>query len=93
MPAFILDTILLVLIGLPWTTVCNNIIVIPLYINDFSEKQRVPAWCDRILWKVQQDLPGLAVKKHMYKSPAYAKGDHKPVVASFDVNVSTIKNL
>ena len=56
----------------------------------FSSKQRIPAWCDRILYKVQTDLEGLKAKKRKYDSPAYMKGDHKPVVASFDVNVCTV---
>jgi len=54
----------------------------------FSEKQRIPAWCDRILWKTQTDLPGLGSKQRKYFSPVHTRGDHKPVAASFDVNVS-----
>jgi len=54
-----------------------------------SEKQRVPAWCDRILSRVQTDLAGLDVKKRKYFSPQYNRGDHKPVAATFDLNVCT----
>ena len=53
-----------------------------------SEKKRIPAWCDRILYKVQTDLAGLGARKKKYASPAYKVGDHKPVVASFEINVS-----
>ena len=55
-----------------------------------SEKQRIPAWCDRILYKTHDDIEGLKLTKRKYYSPPYNKGDHKPVSASFDVNVSTI---
>ena len=64
--------------------------------NDFfwySAKQRIPAWCDRILYKAQTDLPDLGVKKKKYSSPAYNVGDHKPVVASFEINVSFCQTL
>ena len=57
--------------------------------NDFSsEKKRIPAWCDRILYKVQTDLEGLSAMKKKYTSPDYKVGDHKPVAASFEAKVS-----
>lgn len=52
-----------------------------------SEKQRVPAWCDRILWKTHVDIEGLQAKQRKYFSPIYSLGDHKPVAGTFDVNV------
>ncbi|XP_045174145.1 inositol polyphosphate 5-phosphatase K-like isoform X2 [Mercenaria mercenaria] len=58
---------------------------------DTSEKQRIPAWCDRILYKTHVDIEGLHLTKRKYFSPAYNKGDHKPVSASFDVNVFTME--
>lgn len=61
-------------------------------IYDTSEKQRVPAWCDRILYKVQTDLPGLLAKQRKYDSPVYSRGDHKPVIGSFDVNLLHYKS-
>ncbi|XP_052799646.1 inositol polyphosphate 5-phosphatase K-like isoform X1 [Mya arenaria] len=55
-------------------------------VYDTSEKQRVPAWCDRILWRAHTDLDGLKVQQRKYFSPAYSRGDHKPVTATFLVN-------
>ncbi|KAH6928558.1 hypothetical protein HPB50_016895 [Hyalomma asiaticum] len=47
---------------------------------DTSEKQRAPAWCDRILWK------GPHVKQLRYSShESYTLSDHKPVSAYFKV--------
>lgn len=54
---------------------------------------RIPAWCDRILYKTHDDLEGLNLTKRKYFSPVYNKGDHKPVAASFDINVSYIREI
>lgn len=52
---------------------------------DNSEKQRAPAWCDRILWK------GPHVEQLRYSShESYTLSDHKPVSASFKVGVKVI---
>lgn len=52
---------------------------------DMSEKQRAPAWCDRILWK------GPHVEQLRYSShESYTLSDHKPVSASFKVGVKVI---
>ncbi|XP_052236515.1 phosphatidylinositol 4,5-bisphosphate 5-phosphatase A-like isoform X2 [Dreissena polymorpha] len=58
-------------------------------VYDTSTKERVPSWCDRILWKAHADIDGLQVQKRKYYSPAYSYGDHKPVAAKFDVNIFT----
>ncbi|XP_060078372.1 inositol polyphosphate 5-phosphatase K-like [Ylistrum balloti] len=60
-------------------------------IYDTSEKQRVPAWCDRILWMVHEDSfqnLDLSVKQFYYKSlPSYTTSDHKPVISEFQFPV------
>jgi len=52
---------------------------------DTSEKQRVPAWCDRVLYK------GLQVKPLFYTSGTNLRvSDHRPVVSRFEVMVCDI---
>ncbi|XP_059223938.1 type II inositol 1,4,5-trisphosphate 5-phosphatase [Stomoxys calcitrans] len=51
---------------------------------DSSEKQRQPAYCDRILWK------GSRIQQLQYNSVMdIRQSDHKPVYAVFKVNIKT----
>ncbi|XP_078599856.1 inositol polyphosphate 5-phosphatase K-like [Branchiostoma floridae x Branchiostoma japonicum] len=61
-------------------------------IYDTSEKQRKPAWCDRILWRTR---PGteVFVRQHSYTSLSHVKqSDHSPVTSMFSIQVDLNKN-
>lgn len=51
---------------------------------DSSEKQRIPSWTDRVLYK------GRDVKLRSYDRAAIRTSDHRPVYAVFDVTVPEV---
>lgn len=53
-------------------------------IYDTSEKARIPAWCDRILWK------GDILQQLSYNSAPIRFSDHRPVYATFRCSASIV---
>ena len=48
------------------------------------EKHRIPAWCDRVLWK------GKSLRNTGYNMSPLRFSDHRPVYAKFVMNVNVI---
>lgn len=63
-------------------------------VYDTSEKQRVPAWCDRILWLVHDDsfdgVPLEVKQLHYRHHPEYKISDHRPVTSLFEVKMLSV---
>lgn len=66
---------------------------------DSSDKQRIPAWTDRILWKVNQknsmvqagEVLGTQMKQLEYDSVMSLRfSDHRPVYASFEMGILVV---
>ena len=53
---------------------------------DTSEKRRIPAWCDRILYRGGDKITAGAYKRHEVKV-----SDHRPVSGQFDIQIKTIR--
>ncbi|ODH33881.1 hypothetical protein ACO22_03244 [Paracoccidioides brasiliensis] len=51
---------------------------------DTSEKARIPAWCDRVLWK------GGNLRQLEYNAASLKFSDHRPVHATFDCGISVV---
>ena len=64
---------------------------------DSSEKSRIPAWCDRVLWKINnvEDFPEKEMVKQLcYRAhPELLISDHKPVSAIFKMNVRIVDQV
>jgi hypothetical protein len=52
---------------------------------DLDQKRRTPAWTDRILWR-----PADGIKQLSYTSANLTASDHKPVVATFGIMVTSL---
>ncbi|KAG1734407.1 Endonuclease/exonuclease/phosphatase [Suillus paluster] len=55
---------------------------------DTSEKKRVPAWCDRVLWRSRDPE---RVKQLHYKRYEANVSDHRPVSAAFEMTVKSVR--
>ena len=55
---------------------------------DTSEKARVPAWCDRVLWRSQ--VPARVEQLHYRRWEANVS-DHRPISAGFRITVKSVK--
>ena len=53
---------------------------------DTSEKQRAPAWCDRILWNCKRG----SCKQEHYARHELTASDHRPVSAKFNLEVTRV---
>lgn len=58
-------------------------------IYDSGPKRRIPSWTDRILYKPSEHVACIAYNS----DPSISTSDHKPVYASFVVNVSTFATI
>ncbi|KAM0751115.1 DNase I-like protein [Meredithblackwellia eburnea MCA 4105] len=56
---------------------------------DTSKKQRVPSWCDRILYRAQPTSKIVPLSYLRYEADI---SDHRPISGAFVVKIKTIKN-
>lgn len=56
---------------------------------DSSEKRRLPAWCDRILWRPRELK---RVKQLHYRRWEANVSDHRPISAGFTVTVKSVRH-
>ena len=54
---------------------------------DSSEKARAPAWCDRILWRSNDDT---RVEQLHYRRYEANVSDHRPISAAFKMTVKSV---
>ena len=55
---------------------------------DSSEKSRVPAWCDRVLWR---SLHPERVEQVHYRRWEANVSDHRPISAAFRITVKSVR--
>ncbi|TGZ77171.1 DNase I-like protein [Ascodesmis nigricans] len=55
-------------------------------IYDTSEKKRVPAWCDRVLYRGRRKI-----EQTQYRRWEVKASDHRPVTAAFNISVKTVE--
>ena len=51
----------------------------------YYKDQRIPSYCDRVLWKSMPPLRGHVTQTSLINVPAVSTSDHKPVLATFAV--------
>lgn len=56
---------------------------------DSSEKKRIPAWCDRILYKTRADDRVVPLHYQRYEAKV---SDHRPVSAGYEIVVKQIRH-
>jgi hypothetical protein len=56
---------------------------------DSSPKKRIPAWCDRILWRT---LDHSRVKQTQYRRWEANISDHRPISGAFELTVKSISH-
>jgi hypothetical protein len=54
---------------------------------DSSEKRRIPAWCDRVLWRSREPDRVASLSYRRYESTV---SDHRPISAAFRVTVKKV---
>ena len=54
---------------------------------DTSPKKRIPAWCDRILWRVLNNSRAVQTQYRRWEANI---SDHRPISAVFDLTVKSI---
>ena len=54
---------------------------------DTSQKKRIPAWCDRILWRVLSDSRALQTQYRRWEANI---SDHRPISAVFNLRIKSI---
>lgn len=56
---------------------------------DTSEKRRIPAWCDRVLWRARDPT---RVEQLHYRRYEPDISDHRPITAAFRVLVKSVQH-